>query len=82
MEGSLNEFISIGTFPLSHCSRIAHDSPIQLNCTHANFGREIFRRVGDKEKSGVEEHLSQEEMRYGLQTTVHNLTSYELCNEV
>ena len=60
MEGSLNECISVSTFPFLLHFMIAHDSPIQLNCTHQNFGREMFRRVGDKEKSGVEELLSQE----------------------
>ena len=77
MGGSLNECISISTFPFSRHFRIAHDSPIQFNCTHENFGREMFRQVGDKEKSCVEEPLSQEGGEKDLQTTVHNSTIYE-----
>ena len=60
MEGSLNECIYVSTFPLSHYSRIVHVGPIQLNCTHENYEKRMFRRVGNKKKSGVEEPLSQE----------------------
>ena len=60
MEGSLNKCISVSTFPLSYCSRIAHVGPRELNSPHQKFHREMFRRVGEKEKSGVEDSLSQE----------------------
>ena len=60
MEGSLNKCISVSTFPFSQHFLIAHDSPIELNLPHQNFYREMVRRVGEKEKSGVEDSLSQE----------------------
>ena len=60
MEGSLNECMSVSTFPFSQHFLIAHVGPIELNSPHHNYYREMFRRVGEKEKSGVEDSLSQE----------------------